>query len=159
TQREGQLQRSPDVAVGDRSTWSGCPAPTASFNGAPTSPSGIEVRRARARRRAAASTEPRRRRRGSGGRRGRCAGLVPLQRSPDVAVGDRAPAAAGALPLRGFNGAPTSPSGIAPGRLPLHHQLVGFNGAPTSPSGIELIQDGAVGPLSGFNGAPTSPSG
>ncbi len=109
----GGLQRSPDLAVGDRRGRGRNPARGRRFNGAPTSRSGIGGPLREVRGREDASTEPRPRGRGSGGPavgpewrdaasteprpRGR-GSLAPftmgaltvgLQRSPDLAVGDR----------------------------------------------------------------------
>src|SRR5438067_1979906 len=88
------LQRSPDVAVGDRLSPTRRIHAVPRFNGGPTSPSGIET-----------IHDQKMDRKSS------------LQRSPDVAVGDRRRNGSGPVgEPNGFNGAPTSPSGI--GRCP-----------------------------------------
>src|SRR5206468_2079563 len=106
------LQRSPDVAVGDRRTDDDVAAPDR-----------------------AASTEPRRRRRGS---------------SPRSWTWTWA--------RWSFNGAPTSPSGIGARENPPRGAWARFNGAPTSPSGIGSSAASSGWRTCGFNGAPTSPS-
>src|SRR6266545_6282564 len=84
------LQRSPDLAVGDRiRIYDPCP-PLHGFNGAPTSRSGIvSVRENGEKGLAMASTEPRPRGRGSFNRPAQVLAAEQLQRSPDLAVGDR----------------------------------------------------------------------
>ncbi len=131
------LQRSPDLAVGDGSrSCSPSARSTGCFNGAPTSRSGMVARVRRRRDRLLASTEPRPRGRGwdepdeqaprvdpasteprprgrgwGGDLETKALGWL-LQRSPDLAVGD-----GGTEPVSpgrgvGFNGAPTSRSGM-----------------------------------------------
>jgi len=114
--QELSLQRSPDLAVGDRAGGADGDVEDACFNGAPTSRSGIDVRALLHEPRAPASTEPRPRGRGSSTGSIDTLPSASLQRSPDLAVGDRVAATPAQSPISGFNGAPTSRSGIEPDR-------------------------------------------
>ncbi len=85
--------------------------------------------------------------------------LQGLQRSPDLAVGER-PNATSLLPRSGsFNGAPTSRSGNDGPRSAPGTQGAGFNGAPTSGSGNGPASRARTTNEARFNGAPTSRSG
>ncbi len=110
------LQRSPDLAVGDGASSRSDRSSAASMASTEPRPRGrgwgrrsccdlIAVR--------CASTEPRPRGRGWAERPARELRRVLLQRSPDLAVGDGKARRADARPRwRGFNGAPTSRSGM-----------------------------------------------
>ncbi len=130
-----------------------------SFNGAPTSRSGIVLLAGCGHAQMVASTEPRPRGRGSIVTRSRSETRNRLQRSPDLAVGDRGRCST-ARPSPGcFNGAPTSRSGIAARRKRCPGASTCFNGAPTSRSGIVARSRRRRARSPSFNGAPTSRSG
>ncbi len=111
------LQRSPDLAVGDGGTPKKRAISWTCFNGAPTSRSGMGAPRHDAGGPLRASTEPRPRGRGWRALEAVEALVARLQRSPDLAVGDGSGSRRSARRRRGFNGAPTSRSGMGGGRL------------------------------------------
>ncbi len=180
---ESKLQRSPDLAVGERGTTCRTRSRSTGFNGAPTSRSGNGRLVAEVRLVEEASTEPRPRGRGTAASskvnaRGLMLQRSPdlavgerstwmsttscssgLQRSPDLAVGERCRAWRGCTSSRSFNGAPTSRSGNVARPRPGRPGRPSFNGAPTSRSGNAARPRQDRRRRSCFNGAPTSRSG
>ncbi len=180
-----RLQRSPDLAVGDRVRQdnelvarllaSTEPRPRGRGSKverraqslrlpASTEPRprgrGSPARHEDARRAAQASTEPRPRGRGSAAIGTEADGRALLQRSPDLAVGDRTSGCWWSRSRRRcFNGVPTSRSGIGGPAGRGAHADPRFNGAPTSRSGIEPRRIPIRAANACFNGAPTSRSG
>ena len=129
---------SSQTGIGRGSRW-GSPPPRSCFNGAPSSQTGI-VRKG-----ATTSSSPFGLQRGPvfadgdrSKRSGSVALVIVLQRGPVFADGDRrVPGARETRRLPGFNGAPSSQTGIAnrsAGLAP--HVDAGFNGAPSSQTGI-----------------------